>query len=149
MPILTIESGSQADLPEVLSLLATAGLSGSGVAEQIANLLVAREDGRLVAVAGLEDHRVAGLIRSVAVAPDQRRRGLAGRLVQALIARSRTLGHGAVYLRTQTAEEYFRRFGFRPVAVGDVAPEVLASGQFRGEECESSVTMMLAHSPRR
>lgn len=73
-PLLTVTAATSADLDEVLALLQTGGLSGNGVAEGLSGFLVAREGGRLVAVAGLEDHGPAGLLRSVAVAPDRRAR---------------------------------------------------------------------------
>ena len=143
MPTLTITQGTTADLNDVLALLQMSGLSGSAVAGQIASFLIAREEGRIVAVAGLEDHGAVGLIRSVASHPGWRSRGLATTLVRALIERSRTLGHQAVYLRTATAEGYFTRFGFRRVTLEEVMPAVLASGQFRGEECDSTTIMVL------
>ncbi len=146
MPTLTITRGTPADLNDVLALLQTSGLSSSGVAGQIANFLIAREDGRAVAVAGLEGHGSAGLIRSVASHPGWRSRGLATTLVRALIERSRALGHQAVYLRTATAEGYFTRFGFRSVALEKVTPAVLTSGQFQGEECDSTTIMVLEFS---
>ncbi len=143
MPALTIAQGTPADLDDVLALLQTAGLSANGVAEQIVNFLIAREDGRFVAVAGLENHRTAGLIRSVASHPGWRNRGLATTLVHRLIERSRTLGYRTVYLRTKTAEAYFARFGFRRVSLEEVNPTVLASGQFQGEECDATAIMVL------
>ncbi len=143
MPTLTITQGTSADLKDVLALLQMSGLSGSGVAGQIASFLIAREDGRAVAVAGLEDHGVAGLIRSVASHPGWRSRGLATTLVRALIDRSCALGHQAAYLRTATAEGYFTRFGFRRVTLEEVMPAVLASDQFQDEECSSTTIMAL------
>jgi amino-acid N-acetyltransferase len=139
---LTIAQATPADVGEILTLLQLAGLSGNGVAEQADTFLIAREDGRLVAVAGLEDHQSVGLIRSVASHPDHRQRGLATTLVQTLIDRSRALGHRAVYLRTSTAEAYFARFGFRRVEIAQVNPAILASGQFQGEECASTPVMV-------
>ncbi len=143
MPTLTITQGTLPDLTDVLALLQMSGLSGSGVPGQIANFLIAREGGRAVAVAGLEDHGVAGLIRSVASHPGWRSRGLSTTLVRALIDRSRALGHQAVYLRTATAEGYFTRFGFRRATLEEVMPAVLASDQFQGEECSSTAIMVL------
>lgn len=140
---LTIANGRASDLDEVLALLAASGLGADGVAEHITDCLVAREDGRLVAVAALEDYRVAGLLRSVAVAADRRDWGLGRYLTHALIERSRRCGHAALYLLTDTAQAYFERFGFRPIERSTVQPAVLASVQFRGESCKASVVMVL------
>lgn len=143
--------GTPADLKAIRELLESAGLSATGVTDHLDGFLVVREGTRVVAAAGLEDHGSAGLLRSVAVAPDRRDRGLASQLVRILVARSRALGHAALYLRTTTAERYFERFGFRRVEQADVIPDVLQSAQFQDGWCRSSVIMALRfdpHTPR-
>ena len=141
--MLTIADGRPADLDEVQALLRRVGPSIEGVADRIADFLIAREDGRLIAVAALEDHGTAGLLRSVAVAPERQSWGLARYLINALIERARNRGHAAVYLLTQDAELYFKRHGFRRIGRNEVRPAVLASGQFQGESCASSTVMVL------
>ena len=143
MPVLTITDAGAADLSDVCALLEAAGLSPEGVAEEISGFLIAREDGRAVAVAGLEDHGSAGLLRSVAVATDRRNRGLAATLITMLIERSRARGDEALYLLTSTAEGYFERFGFWKVDRSDVRPAVQGSEQFQGATCRSSAVMVL------
>lgn len=142
-PVLTVTDGGPDDLSDVLVLLAASGLGTDGVPEHIADFLVVREGRRLVATAALEDYGVAGLLRSVAVAADRRGWGLGRYLAHALIERARQRGHAAVYLLTDTAEAYFRRIGFRPIDRSAVRPAVLASAQFQGETCSSSVAMVL------
>ncbi|MGQ0568087.1 MAG: GNAT family N-acetyltransferase [Armatimonadota bacterium] len=143
-----ITDARPADLNEVHALLEAAGLSIEGVAEGIAGFLIAWEDGRVVAVAGLEDHGMVGLLRSVTVAADRRNRGLAGTLVRTLIDRSRARGHEALYLLTDTAQEYFARFGFARIERAAVRPALLGSQQFRSETCESSAVMVLEFAGR-
>jgi amino-acid N-acetyltransferase len=142
-PVLTIAEGRPSDLDEVLALLTASGLGVDGVPEHITDFLVARANGRVVGVAALEDYTAAGLLRSVAVAPDRRGWGLGRYLTHALMGRSRQRGHAALYLLTDTAQAYFERFGFRPVDRSAVWPAVLASAQFQGELCKSSVAMVL------
>ncbi len=142
--MLTIADGRPADLDDVHALLRRVGLSVEGVTQRImADFLIAREDGRLVAVAALEDHGTAGLLRSVAAAPERQNWGLARYLTNALVERARSRGHPAVYLLTNDAELYFKRYGFRPISREEVRPAVLASGQFQGESCASSTVMVL------
>lgn len=136
-------AATPADLEAIGRLLRSVGLSAEGIADHLGWFQIIREQGRVLAVAGLEDHGTTGLLRSVAVAPDRRDQGLAARLVAVLIDRSRALGHSALYLRTDTAERYFERFGFQRVDPADVAPAVLRSAQFQGECCASSATMVL------
>jgi amino-acid N-acetyltransferase len=143
VPVLTIAGAQPAELGEIRGLLASAGLSLEGVAGSLGGFLLAREDGRLVATACLEDHGTSGLLRSVATVPDRRGRGLAACLVRSLIQRAQARGHEMVYLLTTTAQGYFERFGFRRIERTEVRPEMLEAGQFKGQRCESSVVMVL------
>jgi len=140
---LTIQDGRPGDLDEVRALLTGVGLSTDGVVEHIADFLVARENGRLVATAALEDHGTAGLLRSVAVAPDRQRWGLARYLTNASIERARGRSLAAVYLLTRDAQRYFERHGFRPIDRNEVRPAVRQSTQFQEESCASATAMVL------
>jgi amino-acid N-acetyltransferase len=142
MPALTIEEGQSRDLPQIRALLHDAGLAAD-VDRLVPCFLVAREDGRVVACAALEEYGCAGLLRSVAVDPSHRNRGLARGLVTALIERAHSRGLAAVYLLTDTAADYFARHGFRTITRAEIRPAVLASEQFRGENCASSTVMVL------
>ncbi len=141
-----ISEGRAADLDEVLALLASVDLRSEGVAQQTNSFLIARENGRLVATAGLEDHGLAGILRSVAVASGYRCRGIAATLVRAIIGRSRAKGHEALYLLTRSAEPFFARFGFVRVEREDVRPAARVSRQFAECACEQSVVMALEHN---
>ncbi len=146
MTPVTISEGRATDLEEVLALLASVDLRGEGLAKQIDGFLVVREDGQLVATAGLEDHGLAGILRSVAVASGYRGRGIAATLVRAIIGRSRAKGHEALYLLTNAAGPYFERFGFQRVERVHVRPAVLASGQFVERACAQSTVMVLEYN---
>ncbi|MDQ7840468.1 MAG: arsenite methyltransferase [bacterium] len=113
--------------------------------EHLDGFLIVCEDGRLVATAGLEDHGTVGILRSVAVVPGCRGRGVAATLVRAIIGRSHAKGHEALYLLTNAAEFYFERFGFQRVERAQVHPAGLASGQFVEKACEQSTVMVLEH----
>jgi amino-acid N-acetyltransferase len=142
-PAPTIAGAQRADLPDIYSLLDAAGLTRDGVEEGLDGFVAAREGNRLVAVACLETHGTAGLLRSVATVPDRRNRGFAGRLVETLIERSRGRKHDAIYLLTDTAPEYFERRGFRRIERAEVPAAVRAAGQFTGQTCESATVMVL------
>ena len=117
MPTLTITEGRLQDLPDIRALLHGAGLD-SEVDHLISRFFVTRENGRVVGCAALEEHDGAGLLRSVAVDPAHRGRGLAHGLVTGLIQRARVHGLTAVYLLTDTAAGYFARHGFHAQTVG-------------------------------
>jgi amino-acid N-acetyltransferase len=141
--MLTVRDGRAADLREVITLLERMGLSGEGVPQRVDDFLVAREHGHLVAVAGLEGHGTAGLLRSVAVTPARQNRGLARYLTSALIERAKERQLSAIYLLTTDAQRYFERHGFRPIDRNEVSPAIADSTQFKAESCATATVMML------
>lgn len=56
----------------------------------------------------------AALLRSVVVAPDHRRRGLGRQVVERAEGLAGRRGAKRLYLLTETAPEYFERFGYAP-----------------------------------
>lgn len=109
-------AATAADRPALEALLAGVDLPTAGVGEILAHepddFLVVDDPatpGRLAAAAGLEvcgaagEERVA-LLRSVAVRPAWRGRGLAGALVRGVVAAAEARGLAALYLLTTTAE---------------------------------------------
>src|SRR2546426_10111703 len=69
---MNIHAAAPMDLSEILALLKTTDLPVAGIEQHVAATLVARDSGRLVGCAAVEIYGVAGLLRSVAVARDQR-----------------------------------------------------------------------------
>jgi len=130
------------DLRGALELLGRAELTGQDVAEGWGHYFVVREDdGRVVALAGLEVHGGDGLLRSVAVDAAYRGQGLAGRLVAAVLERAALLKLRDLYLLTTTASGYFARHGFAPCA-REGAPEAIgASWEFRSG-CPATAVFM-------
>jgi amino-acid N-acetyltransferase len=139
---LSIRPATPDDLPDVLALLAACGLPAAGVEDHIKTFLVARDGERLVGCSGSEPHQFAALIRSVAVDPEYRSIGLGRRLVREMIDRLASRGLREFYLLTTTAEDYFKRRGFKPIDRDEVHPQILGSQEFA--VCpESSVCMRL------
>lgn len=131
------------DLPPVLDLLRASGLPTAGVAEHFAAFLVATDSGSVCGVAGLEIHGRDGVLRSLAVRPSRRGRGIGGRLTERVIAAARDAGLRRVYLLTTTAEGYFPRHGFRPIARDRVSEAARRSIEFREACPESAAAMVL------
>jgi amino-acid N-acetyltransferase len=130
------------DLEAVSSLLALCGLSHADIAPHLGNFTVAREDGRIVGVIGVEVHGRDGLMRSLAVAPEHRGRGVARRLYATLLARARGLGITRLYLLTTTAQSWFRLLGFRSVLRDEVPEGIRGTEQFR-TLCPSTAACMV------
>jgi arsenate reductase len=131
------------DFDEVVQLLAASQLPTDGVIDQFpAAYVVARQDGRTVGVAALERHGDAGVLRSVAVAPEYRGTGLG----IALVANRLLASKDPIYLLTTTAAPFFARFGFRTIARDSVPPAIASSIEFATAMCPSSATCMVAHA---
>jgi amino-acid N-acetyltransferase len=131
------------DLPDVLTLLNECALPTAGVEDHIGTFIVARDGARLVGCGGAEAYQFAALIRSVAVAEDHRNSGLGRRIVRELLDRLSSRGLREFYLLTTTAEDYFKRRGFKVIDRDEVHPQLLSSAEFSGACPESAVCMRL------
>ena len=103
--------------------------------------VAARRGGTLCGIAALERHDNAGLLRTVAVAPAERRRGTGLALVADRLTAARDAGVSAVYLLTTTAAPFFRRFGFAD-ADRRAVPAALRASPELAELCPRSATCM-------
>ncbi|HLF28368.1 MAG TPA: arsenic resistance N-acetyltransferase ArsN2 [Anaerolineae bacterium] len=132
------------ELPAILALLENSGLPPDGLSDHLATALVARADGRIVGSAALELYGPSALLRSVAVAAARRGQGLGQRLVQAALELARQRGVTSVYLLTETAGEFFPRFGFRRIERTETPQAVQRSVEFTTACAESARAMRLA-----
>ncbi|HUX34919.1 MAG TPA: arsenic resistance N-acetyltransferase ArsN2 [Gemmatimonadaceae bacterium] len=134
------------DIDAVERLLTDAALPVVGVREALAHpasgFVVAESDGIIVGVGGLETCCDDVLLRSVAVRPEWRSRGVGRALVTRLIAEAEANGRRALYLLTTTAERYFPSFGFQPVAREAVPEAVRATAEFR-DACPATAVAMV------
>lgn len=137
-----LRAATAADLPVVERLLVDAGLITAGVPEHIDHFLLAEEDGRIVASAGLERYGAQALLRSVAVAPQYRNRGLARDLVSRILQDAVADRVREIYLFTSTAPDYFHRLGFESIGREDVAEPVRVSQEY-GACCADAQAMVL------
>lgn len=125
----------------VSGLLTAAGLPLDGLSEQLDHFLVAEEDGRIVAAAGLERYDDSVLLRSVVVEPSQRGTGIGTMLSEAAMIMAQELGARDAYLLTDTAEAFFRRHGFEVIDRTEVPPGIRSSVEF-AVACPASAIVM-------
>ena len=92
--------------------------------------VVAVEGGACVGVVGLEIHGSSALLRSLAVEPCHRSRGLGARLVAAIETEARARGVAALYLLTTTATSFFERVGYAAHDRAAVPPAIAATTEF-------------------
>ena len=130
------------DLPDLLALLTACSLPTADLAQQhLADFLVCRDGGRIVASGGLEFHAAAALLRSLAVAASPRQRGLATRLVDELVQRAQDRGQREILLLTTSAAGFFAARGFQPFDRRQVPPELALCSEFR-DLCPASAVCM-------
>jgi amino-acid N-acetyltransferase len=104
-------------------------------------LWLARIDGDVVGVGGLEVHGEHGLLRSVAVAESARGAGVGGELVSALLAAATERGVAACYLLTTDAADFFAAQGFERIERSAVPDTIRGTEQF-ASLCPPSTTVM-------
>lgn len=139
---ITIEPVTTGDVPALHNLLQMSGLPLDGLDAHLSTALVARDGAELVGSAALEIYECAALLRSVAVSEPQRGTGLGRRLMEAAIGMAEQRQIERLYLLTETAANWFPRFGFIPVERAAVDSSVQHSVEF-ASACPVSAQAML------
>jgi len=137
-----ITPAAPADLTAIVELLAASKLPRAGIEDHVASTLVARHDSGVVGTAALELYGSAALLRSVAVATQLRGQGLGAALTVAALDLARRRDVRTVYLLTETAGQFFPKFGFAAITRAQVEPVVLASLEFT-TACPKSALVMV------
>lgn len=137
---IAIAPATATDVAAIKSLLTANDLPTEGVDEHWRTFVIARDGHKVVGCGGSEAYQFAALIRSIVVDPDYRKHGLGRRLVRQLLDRLAARGLREFYLLT-TAEEYFRRRGFKTIERDEVHPQLLASREFQ-DACPSTAVCM-------
>ena len=96
----------------------------------------------LVGVVGLQAFGKTGLLRSLAVHPDQRGHGYGTQLTAQIEQRARDSGVKTLYLLTTTAENFFAAQGYARAERGSAPPEIQATAEFR-DLCPYSAILMI------
>jgi amino-acid N-acetyltransferase len=120
------------------ALLAAHELPIDDLRDPSITLIGAFEEGALVGVIGLQACDDVALLRSLVVAPERRDRGIAAALCERLFVLA---GTRELYLLTESADAYFTRLGFAPVARAEVPAAIQATAQFSAL-CPSSARVM-------
>lgn len=129
-------------LTEIRKLLQSCNLPYQDLTENhLANFLIASEDNQIVGVAGLEVFNQSALLRSLAVAPDFRSRGLGGHLVHRLEEEAKAAKVNQLFLLTTTAERYFTHLGYHQINRIVVPVEIQHTTEF-DELCSETTVCM-------
>ena len=137
----TITSARREDLPQILELLEECELPKEGLAPHLSTTLVARKGKEVVGCSALELYQELALLRSVAVKPSFRKRGLGLNLTGAALALAKYHNVTKVFLLTETARTFFSKLGFVEARRSVVPENVKQSVEFT-TLCPDSCTVM-------
>lgn len=125
----------------IADLVTGSGLPLDGLEPHLGSTIVAREPAGIVGCAALELYGPDALLRSVAVAPARRGSGVGLALTAASIELARRHGVRTVWLLTETAADFFPRFGFEQATREAVPVAVRQSVEFT-TACPASAAVM-------
>lgn len=130
---------------EILRLLSASGLPtadiGTGAVQSFFGLRNPDQGRPWLGVIGVERHGTEALLRSLAVDPVARNRGIGARLVAAVEAWARTQGCSRVVLLTTDAQAYFGELGYWAVARHTLSKALAGSSQV-ASLCPTTATVM-------
>lgn len=140
---LDLRPATEQDRVAVEALLHAAGLHPLDDTAQFGPqyIVAVLGENRIIGVAGMELHGDDCLLRSVAVDKEFRSLRLGATLAEDRLHWARDRGIRAVYLLTDTAANYWARFGFREIARQDAPEGIAASHEWAGG-CPASSTAM-------
>lgn len=131
-----------ADLAGVKALLSACALPSEDLTPALLEgFRVAVEAGVVVGCVGLERVAAGALLRSLAVQPAHRGRGIAARLCDEAEELARAAGTAELYLLTTSAADYFTARGYRRVEREALPASVKATAQFQ-TLCPASAVAM-------
>lgn len=142
-PTIVVRRARPEDRARVEALLAAENLPLDGVAEHFAGFLIAVTAQSIAGAIGLERYGEDALLRSAVVAKEARGRGVGALLTARLLSDAAAAGVRRVFLLTTTAEPWFARIGFRPVARAELPAALAASAELRGACPATAVAMRL------
>lgn len=135
------EMAQPEDEAKVRELLITSGLPDEDIAPHFKQFIVAKFRTEPVGCVGLEISGDCALLRSLAVVPSRRSRGLAAELCARLEESARSRGFRTLYLLTTTAADYFSRRGYQRVERTAAPAAIRATRQFT-DLCPSTAVLM-------
>ena len=131
MPELEPRPARRSEFDAIVGLLRVAELPVKDLnVSMLDAFVVATEGENCVGVVGLEICGSAALLRSLAVEPRHRRRGLGARLIDAVETEARARGVTALYLLTTTATTFFERVGYIAHDRASVPSSIAATTEF-------------------
>lgn len=137
-----LRNAAASDMQAIRGLLESNDLPVSDLSCSDARFMVVCEGDRIVGAGALQRFGKTALLRSLAVDPARRGRGLGRRIVKALENQARAAGIAQLVLLTQTARPFFEQQDYHPVDRAQVPRAVQGSAEFR-TLCPASAECMM------
>jgi amino-acid N-acetyltransferase len=135
-----IINADQVKLKEVESLLNENDLPVSDLGPHV-ELMLLREEDKIIAMAGAEQYKPHALLRSVAVDKTHQQRGLGKRIVILMLDYLTINGISDIYLLTTTVPGFFAKLGFQEIK-RDSVPELISQTKEFADICPDSAVCM-------
>jgi len=144
-----LNRASAADVSELRDFLSNAGLTLAGLDAPTVRLWLERDDaGLTIGSTGYElsADGAHALIRSVAVAPDQRAVGAGSRLAMHALRHAAATGAGRAWLFSRRSGPFWQKLGFEPADRGDLAAALASTHQVQLFERTGQLELEIAWS---
>lgn len=138
---LSIITASSQYIEAIKDLLRSERLPVDDLPPDLANFLIATDNGFAVGCVGLEIYGSYGLLRSLVVKPEYRKAKIGSELIKQLETLAKGNGLQAILLLTETAPDYFQIKGFE-IITRDVVPEVVRQSSEFSHVCPASAIVM-------
>ncbi|MCB9231839.1 MAG: MFS transporter [Bacteroidia bacterium] len=135
---------SAEDMEALKEMLAKAGLPFDDVGEQNQRFFLYRFKELVLGTIGLQKAGNFGLLRSLSVAREFRRKHLGQNMIDKLINYSSETGIQQLYLITTSAQTYFEKQGFREISREKVPSEIQGTREY-AELCPSEAKVMVKY----
>lgn len=137
----TFEAATAADLDVIRQLLSAGDLPVDDIDVHVSQFVLAKQKGVTIGTVAAEYAGEAALLRSLSVAPANRRQAIGARLLAAIEARAASRGVREFYLLTTGAAAYFERNGFTRTSRENAPEAIRSTAQFR-TLCPSTAVCM-------
>lgn len=141
MSSISINHAQTKDFEPIINLLHQYNLVIQDINLSRQYFIVLNDGDKTCACGAIEFYQPYGLIRSVAVTPDNAKRGYASKIISKLekVASSNEITE--LYLLTETAESFFTKLGFKKID-RELAPDTIKQTNQFSELCPMTATVM-------
>ena len=140
---LTFSFATERDEKEIREFLFSAGLPNEDIGTHLRHFIIVRNGEKLAGCIGLERAGSDALLRSLAVLPDLRSKGIGTELCRRVTEHAQQLGYRSIYLLTETAEKYFSTLGYQKIDREHAPDGIKQTEEFRALCPDSSILMKI------